>query len=142
MTDVQIGFSALGALLVLLALRAPIGIAMITVSFAGLWSIVGWRSAYGSLGSIPYEFAASWSLSSIPMFLLMGYLAYHCRLTTGLFEAARAWTARIPGGLAIAAVFGSSGFAAICGSSIACSAAMGKISWLQEPWRSPAPSAP
>jgi len=128
MTDVQIGFAALGVLLLLLALRAPIGIAMITVSFAGLWGIVGWRSAYGSLGSIPYEFSASWSLSSIPMFLLMGYLAYHCRLTTGLFEAARVWTARIPGGIAIAAVFGASGFAAICGSSIACSAAMGKIS--------------
>ena len=127
MTDLQIGFCAVGLLLVLLALRAPIGVSMIAVSFGGLACIVGWRSAYGAIGNIPYDFAASWSMSSVPMFLLMGYLAYHCRLTAGLFEAAKVWTSRIPGGLAIAAVFGSSGFAAICGSSVACSAAMGKI---------------
>jgi len=127
MTDVQIGFSAVALLLILLAMRAPIGASMIAVSFAGIWVIVGWRSAYGAIGNIPYDFAASWSMSSIPMFLLMGYVAYHCRLTAGLFEAAKVWTNRIPGGLAIAAVFGTSGFAAICGSSVACSAAMGKI---------------
>ena len=127
MGDVQIGFLAIAVLLVVLALRAPIGPSMIAVSFAGIWGIVGWRSAYGAIGNIPYDFAASWSMSSIPMFLLMGYLAYHCRLTAGLFEAARVWTSRIPGGLAIGSIFGASGFAAICGSSVACSAAMGKI---------------
>ncbi|MVW72363.1 TRAP transporter large permease [Bordetella sp. 15P40C-2] len=127
MSEVQIGLGAICSLMVLLAMRAPIGASLIAVSFAGIWAIVGWRSAYGAIGNIPYDFAASWSMSSIPMFLLMGYLAYHCRLTSGLFEAARVWTSRIPGGLAVGAVFGSSAFAAVCGSSVACSAAMGKI---------------
>src|SRR5690625_4874639 len=101
MSEIQIGFSALGLLLLLLMMRAPIGPAMIGISFAGLWMIIGWRGAYGAIGNIPYDFAASWSLSSIPMFLLMGYFAYHGRLTAGLFDAARVWTGRIPGGLAI-----------------------------------------
>ncbi len=61
------------------------------------------------------------------MFLLMGYLAFHTGLTKGLFEAAKIWLARLPGGLAVASIFGASGFAAITGSSVACAAAMGRI---------------
>ncbi len=128
MTDLQIGGGAVALLLVLIALRVPIGISLIGVSFGGLYMIIGWRAAFGGIGNAPYLFSASWALSSIPMFLLMGYLAFRCGLTTGLFQAARVWTSRIPGGLAIGAVLGCSGFAAICGSSIACSAAMGRIS--------------
>ena len=76
---------------------------------------------------MPHTLVASWTLSAVPMFLLMGFLCYHAKLTTGLFDAARLWFQRLPGGLAIASVFGCSGFAAITGSSVACAAAMGKI---------------
>src|SRR5690606_845740 len=72
--------------------------------------------------------AAKWTLSSIPMFLLMGFMAHHGGLTAGLFSAARIWLSRLPGGLAVAAVLGCSGFAAVSGSSVACAAAMGRIS--------------
>ncbi len=61
------------------------------------------------------------------MFLLMGFVCYHAGLTKGLFEAARVWLARLPGGLAVASIFGAAGFAAVTGSSIACAAAMGRI---------------
>ena len=61
------------------------------------------------------------------MFLLMGYVAYHSGLTRGLFEAARVWWGWLPGGLAIASLGGASGFAAVSGSSVACSAAIGRI---------------
>jgi tripartite ATP-independent transporter DctM subunit len=61
------------------------------------------------------------------MFLLLGFICYHAELTQGMFRAARVWTSALPGGLAIAAVFGSAGFAAVCGSSVACAAAMGRI---------------
>lgn len=127
LTDVQIGYAGIGLLLVLIALRVPIGVSLISVSFGGIWLLVGERAAWGTLGIVPYDFAASWQLSSIPMFLLMGFFCYHAGLTKGLFDAARVWLARLPGGLAVAAVFGSAGFAAVTGSSIACAAAMGRI---------------
>jgi len=127
LTDVQIGFAGIALLLALIALRTPIGVALISVSFGGIWVLMGERAAWGALGVVPYNFAASWQLSSIPMFLLMGFFCYHAGLTKGLFDAARLWLARLPGGLAVSAVFGAAGFAAVTGSSIACAAAMGRI---------------
>lgn len=97
------------------------------MSFVGIWVLAGERAAWGSIGVIPYSFAATWQLSSVPMFLLMGFLCYHAGLTKGMFDAARMWMSRLPGGLAIATVFGAAGFAAVTGSSVACAAAMGRI---------------
>src|SRR5699024_10136360 len=119
--------AGLGLLFALIALRVPIGVAMISVSFGGLWALMDWRIAWGSLGVIPYQFATNWVLSSVPMFLLLGYICYHAQLTQGLFRAARLWLSAVPGGLGVAAVLGSAGFAAVSGSSLACSAAMGRI---------------
>lgn len=127
MTDYQIGMSLVGLLVILIFMRVPIGVSLIGVSFAGLCALVGWRAAWASLGTIPYQFSASWVLSSVPAFLFMGYICYHTKITEGLFNAARAWLSRLPGGLAIASVFGCAGFAAITGSSVACAAAMGKM---------------
>lgn len=127
MSDVGIGLAGIGLLFLLLAMRVPIGMALVSVSFGGIWYLLGWKVAWSSLGLIPYQFAANWVLSSVPVFLLMGFVCYHAQLTQGLFRAARVWMSGIPGGLAIAAVFGSAGFAAVTGSSIACSAAMGRI---------------
>ena len=127
MSDVGIGLAGIGLLFLLLAMRVPIGMALVSVSFGGIWYLLGWKVAWSSLGLIPYQFAANWVLSSVPVFLLMGFVCYHAQLTQGLFRAARVWMSGVPGGLAIAAVFGSAGFAAVTGSSIACSAAMGRI---------------
>ena len=127
MTGVDLGLLALAGLLLLIALKMPIGPALLGVSFLGLWALMGWRVAWGALGVIPYQFSANWILSSVPMFLLLGFICFHTRLTQGLFDAARIWLSGLPGGLAIAAVFGASGFAAVSGSSVACSATMGRI---------------
>ena len=127
MTDVALGLSGLGVLIALIAARVPIGVALIGVSFGGLWLLMGPRVAWGAMSLIPYKFTSSWILSSIPMFLFLGFISYHTQLTRGLFNAARIWLTNVPGGLAIASVFGSAGFAAVSGSSIACSAAMGRI---------------
>ncbi|AWB33589.1 TRAP transporter large permease [Orrella marina] len=127
MSDVQIGLAGIGVLMLLIALRVPIGIALISVSFFGIWFVIGFNVAWSSLGIIPYNFGSSWTLSSVPMFLLLGFICYHTNLTQGMFKAARMWLSSIPGGLAIASIFGSSGFAAVSGSSVACSAAMGRI---------------
>ncbi|MBC00955.1 MAG: C4-dicarboxylate ABC transporter [Rhodobacteraceae bacterium] len=127
MTDIQIGLGGLALLFVLIALRLPIGLVMIGVSFGGLHLLAGWNVAWSSLGLLPFNFAASWVLSAVPMFLLLGFLCHHAKLTEGLFRAARVWLQGLPGGLAIASVLGSAGFAAVSGSSIACSATMGRI---------------
>lgn len=127
MTDPQFGALAIGLLFVLIALRVPIAVALTGVPFFGIWYLINFKAAIGALKVIPYSFAANWLLSSVPMFLLMGYLAYHTGITKGLFNAARIWLARLPGGLAIASIMGASGFAAVTGSSVACSAAMGRI---------------
>lgn len=127
MTELQAAGVFIGVLFVMILMRIPIGISLIAVSFGGLWSMFNWNIAWGSLGIVPYNFANSWVLSSIPAFLLMGFICYHTRLTQGLFNAAQVWLSALPGGLAIASVFGCAGFAAVTGSSVACSAAMGKI---------------
>lgn len=127
MTNVEIGLAGIGVLLTLIALRVPIAISLFVVPLAGIYAMFGWNPALGALKVIPYGFAATWELSSIPMFLLMGYLAYHTGITGGLFEAARVWLSRLPGGLAVASIFGASGFAAVTGSSVATAAAMGRI---------------
>ncbi|MDX5401792.1 MAG: TRAP transporter large permease [Rhodobacterales bacterium] len=127
MSDVLIGVLGIGGLLVLIAANMHIGIALILVSYLGLWAILGEPAAWGMLQVVPHSFIANWTLSSVPMFVFMGYICYHANLTRGLFDAARLWLARLPGGLAIASVFGCSGFAAVTGSSVACAAAMGKV---------------
>ena len=127
MTELQIAGIFIAILLAMILMRIPIGISLIAVSFGGLWSMFNWNIAWGSLGIVPYSFANSWVLSSIPAFLFMGFICYHTRLTQGLFNAAQIWLSSLPGGLAIASVFGCAGFAAVTGSSVACSAAMGKI---------------
>ena len=127
MTELQIAGIFIAVLLCMILMRIPIGISLIAVSFVGLWQMFNWNIAWGSLGIVPYSFANSWVLSSIPAFLFMGFICYHTRLTQGLFNAAQIWLSGLPGGLAIASVFGCAGFAAVTGSSVACSAAMGKI---------------
>lgn len=127
MTDVQIGITGIVGLVTLIALRVPIAFAMISVGAVGLTVLLGFGPMTGLLRSLPYEFAASWALSSLPTFLVMGYVAYHAQLTQGLFRAAKLWLSALPGGLAIATVFGAAAFSALSGSSVACAAAMGKI---------------
>lgn len=124
---VTIGFLSLVGVLTLIVLRVPIAVSLITVSATGIMAIVGGESALSMLSNIPYSFASSWTLSSVPMFLLMGYIAFHTGMTRGLFSAARAWLGWLPGGLAISSIGGASGFAAVTGSSVACSAAIGRI---------------
>ena len=125
--NVTLGLAALAVLFVLLALQVPIAIAMIVVSFAGVWLMLGLAPAIGVLANTPYEFIASWTLSAVPMFLLMGFVAYHGGLTAGLFDAAKVGLRKVPGGLGIAAIVACSGFAAVCGSSLATAASLGRI---------------
>ncbi|MEC9344076.1 MAG: TRAP transporter large permease subunit [Pseudomonadota bacterium] len=124
---IETGLIGIGLLFVLLALRVPIAVAMLLVSWGGLAWLLAPSVAWGVLSSIPVEFAANWTISAVPMFLRMGYIAFYAGLTTSLFELAKALLARLPGSLAVSSIIACSGFAAVCGSSLACAAAMGRI---------------
>ena len=117
--SLEVGFYGVAALLLLLLLRVPVAVALMTVSFGGIAMLLGVTPALGILQNTPYSFVSSWTLSAVPMFLLMGFVAFHAGLTGGLFQAAKVLLKRIPGGLAISSIFACSGFAAVSGSSLA-----------------------
>lgn len=139
MTPLDQSFVGLGVILLLIALRVPIGLALALVATIGTSLLIGWRGALALMGRIPFEFAASWEFSAVPAFLLMGAIAYRSGMTGSIFEAARLWLGRLPGGLAVATNFAAAGFGAACGSSLATTVAMGKIAvpemlrWRYEP---------
>ncbi len=127
MTNLDIGFAGVAAVLFLIAIRVPIGVALGGVSVVGIAAMRGLDVAAGVVKSTPFEFAANWSISAIPMFLLMGAVAHHSGISTALFRAARLWVGNLPGGLAVASNFACAGFSAASGSSLATAAAMGRI---------------
>jgi len=79
------------------------------------------------VGFLPHGIVAHYSLSVIPLFIIMGYYAYYAGLTDDMFFTARQWIGHFPGGLAIATVFGCAGFAACTGASTASAAIMGRV---------------
>lgn len=127
MSGTTVGFTATIALFVLLMVRFPIGPAMIITSFAGIWALLGSAPAVGLMKSVPLEFAANWSLSAVPMFLLMGYVGYYAGQTTSMFNLFKAIFAKVPGCLAISGIVACAGFSAVSGSSVATAAAIGRI---------------
>ena len=127
MDKFQVGLLAMSMGVFLIALRIQIGVALGIVSFFGIAAILGWRPAWGIVTAIPFNFVGDWNLTAIPMFLLMGYIAFATKLTAGLFQAMRVVLSRLPGGLAIASVAACAFLSAASGSSVAVSAAMARI---------------
>lgn len=129
MSNLEIGVGGVIAVLALIAARVPIGVALGGVSLLGIMAIRGADVAAGVAKTTLFEFAASWALSAVPMFLLMGAIAHHSGISMTLFRAARLWLAALPGGLAVAANFACAAFSAASGSSLATAAAMGRIAY-------------
>ncbi len=127
MSNFQIGLCGIGFLFALLLLRMPIAIALGLVSVAGIAAIRGPDAALGVLGTLPYDFAANWTLSAVPMFLLMGAIAFHSGMTASVYKVCRMWFWWVPGGLAVATNWASTAFGAVSGSSVAVTAVMAKL---------------
>jgi tripartite ATP-independent transporter DctM subunit len=127
MSALALTLTSLAAILVLIGLRVPIGLALGGVAVVGFWHLRNLTVALGVIKETPFVFAASWDLSAIPMFLLMGAIANNSGISASLFRAARVWFSGLPGGLAVATNIASAGFAAACGSSIAAAAAMARL---------------
>ena len=127
MDSLTLALGSLGFMLVLLALRFPIGVAMALVAFLGFWYVFNLNVALSVLRNAPFRFAASFELSAIPMFLLMGAVAGNSGVGTALFRAAIAWFGWMPGGLAVATNWACAGFGAASGSSVAAAAVMARL---------------
>jgi tripartite ATP-independent transporter DctM subunit len=121
------GFTGLAALIVLLALRVPIAVGLGAVAMVGLYVLLGFEPMAGAAGSLTFDFVASWELSAIPLFIFMGAVSSRSGLVASLYDVARVWLARVPGGLAVATNLSAAGFAAASGSSLATTAAMGEL---------------
>jgi C4-dicarboxylate transporter, DctM subunit len=127
MDALTLSLVSLGGMLALIALRVPIGIAMGAVAFFGFWYARNFNVALSALTDTPFVFAASWDLSAIPMFLLMGAIAGNSGVGAALFRAAHAWFGMLPGGLAVATNWACAGFGAASGSSVAAAAVMARL---------------
>ena len=127
MDEFQIGLIGSGVLIFLVLIGVRVVYACALVGLLGLVSIVGWTGGAGNAGMIPYAKGTLYPLSVLPMFILIGFLAYHAGMTQSLFDAARKWFGWVPGGLAVATVFATAGFAAVSGASTATAAVFSRV---------------
>lgn len=114
-------------LIILLFMGMNIGLAMLAVGFVGYMAVTNFTAAVGVLRTVPSTQASTYSLSVIPLFILMGNLAFAAGMSSGLFNFGNRWLGFLPGGLACGTVAACAGFGAICGSTSATAATMGVV---------------
>lgn len=127
MESYHVGLIGFGALLTLIALRVPIAFCLALVGLGGLFFLSGQEATFAMVSTLLYSSVANNSLTAVPLFLLMGYFAFHAGLTRACFGTARIWLANFPGGLAMASVAGCALFGACAGSGVAAAGAMGRV---------------
>ncbi len=127
MSGTALGMIAFAAMFVLIGLRVPVAIAMGVVGAVGGWILNGPESVAFIMGSTPFEAVFPYSLSVIPLFVLMGVFAARAGLSKSLYEAVHAFIGHYRGGLAMATVGACAAFGAICGSSLATAATMCRV---------------
>jgi tripartite ATP-independent transporter DctM subunit len=126
-TTTAIGVLGIGALLAAIFARVPIGLALAFTGFLGYAMADGWSRALRMLGSVPYDLASAYSLSVVPLFLLMGAVASRGIMAQELFDAANAVFSGFRGALANATTGACALFGGICGSSIADAATFSRV---------------
>jgi C4-dicarboxylate transporter, DctM subunit len=122
-----IGLLGVAALLLLILARMPIALALGIAGLVGYAALDGWPRALTMLGLVPYQLASAYSLSVIPLFILMGAVASRANMAAELFQASNALFSGVRGALANAAIGACALFGAICGSSIATAATFSRV---------------
>ena len=128
MTEALLGF---GGIFLLALLRVPLAFAMGFVGYVGLGLMRGWPATAASAAQVVYDSGFAYTLSVVPLFILMGNFVARAGLANELFRAAFAFIGHVRGGLAHATILACAGFGAICGSSIATAATMAKVAYPQ-----------
>jgi len=129
MSSELVGIIGVVIMLILIFMRVWVGVAMIVVGFLGFAYLEGWNQAFIISGTEPYSQIAFYVISCIPLFILMGIVVSTTGIAGDLYNTANKWIGNMPGGMAIATMVATGGFAAVCGSSDATAAAMGKVAF-------------
>ncbi len=127
MDEFTVGIVGTAALLLLVFGGVRVFVVAALIGLLGTVAIIGWKAGAGISGTVPHSKSINYALSVLPMFILIGFIAYHGGLTHALFRAARAWFGWVPGGLAVASVFATAGFAAVSGASTATAAVFSRV---------------
>ncbi len=127
MDSFTIGIVGVIALVVLVFAGVRVFYAAAAVGLVGLISMLGWDAGAAMAGTIPHSKVVSYTLSVLPMFILIGFLAFHAGITEALFDAGRKWLGWLPGGLAVGTVMAATGFAAVSGASTATAAVFSRV---------------
>lgn len=123
-----IGALTVALMLLLMLGGVHIGFAMVSAGGLGLYSLGGTTALQTTLEQGSYDPTATWQLSVIPTFILMGTALWKSGLTTRAFDAAKMWLGNVPGGLALTTTIAGAGLAASSGSTIALTHALGRVS--------------
>ncbi|HNZ10876.1 MAG: Sialic acid TRAP transporter permease protein SiaT [Deltaproteobacteria bacterium ADurb.Bin151] len=127
MTPTMIGLIGFAALIILMFLHVPVGFVMALVGYLGFGYIVSWSAASNLLIRDFYSTFSAYNLTVIPLFVLMGQVAFHSGISRRLFNAAHKFFGHLPGGLAVATIGACAGFSAVCGSTSATAATMASV---------------
>lgn len=114
-------------MLTLMALQVPVGVAMGIAGGVGILSVVGGRSLASLIGEVPFTATATSTLTVLPMFILMGLILWRAQLTSDLYQVAKMWLSRLPGGLAVTTNVAGAGLGAASGSTMGIAYALGRI---------------
>jgi len=127
MSPELVGILGIVLLLILFALRMQVGLSMLIVGFLGFTYLTNTSSSLPLLGMVPYATASAYSLSVIPLFILMGMFLSYGGLGKDIFEAANAWVRQVRGGMAMATIAAIAAWSAISGSATATVATIGSV---------------
>ena len=127
MSPLTVGIIGIFFLFLLLALRMQIGFSMALVGFLGFAVLSSLSSSFAIMGMEPFKIGAAYSLTVIPLFILMGQFANHSKMGYEIYQTVYRWIGFLPGGLSMATIGACGGFAAISGSSLAAAATMGMV---------------
>ncbi|OGP45777.1 MAG: hypothetical protein A3K30_00575 [Deltaproteobacteria bacterium RBG_13_51_10] len=127
MDPVAVGIIGILAMVVLMAMGLNIAFTFFVVGAGGTFYLVSHKAFLSTMATAPFFTIANYTLSTIPMFILMGYFAFQGGVTQDIFNIAVKWIGRLPGGLAMAAIVGCTAFAFCSGSSLAGAAVMGQV---------------
>jgi tripartite ATP-independent transporter DctM subunit len=127
MEPLTTGLIGLFCMVMLLVLRMPIGFCLAVVGFLGFSMLSSGLAGFSMLSMVAYKTGSSYTLTVIPLFMLMGQFSTHSRMGFELYQTVYRWVGSLPGGLAMASIAACAGFSAVSGSSLATAATMGTI---------------
>jgi len=127
MSPTTIGLIGLAILIIVLFSRMPVGFVMALIGVLGFSYVVSWEAGMRIMAKDFFGIFGSYSLTVVPLFILMGQVTFHAGISSRLFDTAYKFVGHLPGGLAMATVVACAGFAAVCGSTNAAAATMATV---------------